>query len=68
MIDNFKYDLAMQRKVWDAVSNLDRPYKRGIPGIDKNLSPDGVYNHKLADLGFNRREEPIDSLHEVFKN
>ena len=45
----------MQRKVWDAISNLDRPYKRGIPGIDTNIDPNGVYKHKAADIGFNRR-------------
>jgi hypothetical protein len=34
------------------LSNLDRPYKRGIRGIDTNLNPDGVSKPVLEDLGF----------------
>lgn len=50
--------MAVQRKVWDAISNLDRPYKRGIPGIDRNLNPDGPSKPYLEDLGFERRDDP----------
>ena len=28
--------------MWDAINNLDRPYKRGVPGVDTNLDPNGV--------------------------
>lgn len=41
VIDEFKHDLALQRQVWNAIANLDRPYKKGIPGIDTNLDPNG---------------------------
>jgi hypothetical protein len=54
MIDQFKHDLKLQRQVWDSIAKLDRPYKRGLPGIDTNLSPDGPVNEELPDLGFNR--------------
>ena len=60
IIDIFKNDLAVQKKVWDAISNLDRPYKRGVPGIDTNLYPDGPLKPKLQDLGFPRREDPMN--------
>ena len=42
VIDNFKNDLKIQREVWSAIAQLDRPYKRGIPGIDTNLQASGV--------------------------
>lgn len=38
IIDNFKNDLKVQREVWSAINNLDRPYKRGIPGLQTNLN------------------------------
>lgn len=56
MIDNFKNDLKVQREVWEAINNLDRPYKRGVPGVDKNIDPNGVAKPKLQDLGFPRRD------------
>lgn len=56
VIDQFKHDLAVQRQVWNAIANLDRPYKRGIPGIDTNLDPAGPVAPELKDLGFPRRE------------
>lgn len=37
VIDNFKNDLKVQKEVWQAISNLDRPYKHGIRGIDTNI-------------------------------
>ena len=55
VIDNFKNDLQVQRKVWEAISNLDRPYKRGIPGIDTNLYETGPLEPELQHLGFPRR-------------
>ena len=56
MIDEFKLDLKVQREVWEAINNLDRPYKRGVPGVDTNLNPNGVSKPELADLGFPRRD------------
>jgi hypothetical protein len=46
----------VQRQVWDSIAKLDRPYKRGIPGVDTNLSPNGPVTEKLPDIGFNRRD------------
>jgi hypothetical protein len=54
VIDNFKNDLKVQREVWEAINNLDRPYKKGIPGVDTNLDPNGPVKPKLKDLGFPR--------------
>jgi len=56
IINNFKNDLKVQREVWDAIAKLDRPYKKGIPGIDTNLDPNGIKEEPLADLGFARRD------------
>lgn len=56
VIDEFKHDLAVQRQVWNAIANLDRPYKRGIPGIDTNIDPNGPATPDLPNLGFPRRE------------
>jgi hypothetical protein len=56
VIDNFKNDLKVQREVWEAIARLDRPYKRGIPGIDTNLDPNGPTTASLPDLGFPRRD------------
>lgn len=38
IISQFKHDMKLQREVWDSISKLDRPYKRGIRGIDTNLN------------------------------
>lgn len=56
MIDEFKNDLKVQREVWEAINNLDRPYKKGIPGVDTNVDPNGPAKPKLQDLGFPRRD------------
>lgn len=56
VIDNFKNDLKVQREVWQAISNLDRPYKHGIRGIDTNIYEDGPVKPKLQDLGFERQD------------
>lgn len=42
--------------MWEAINNLDRPYKRGTPGLDTNLNPDGPAKPELADLGFPRQD------------
>jgi hypothetical protein len=55
VIDQFKHDLKLQREVWNAIAALDRPYKRGTPGIDTNLDPNGPTQPNLVDLGFPRR-------------
>lgn len=55
VIDNFKNDLKVQREVWNALAQLDRPYKRGIPGVDTNIDPNGPVQPTLPDLGFPRR-------------
>ena len=57
VIDDFKHDLSVQKKVWDAISNLDRPYKRGVRGVDTNLYEDGPQKPELQDLGFPRQEK-----------
>jgi len=37
VIDQLKHDLKLQREVWDAIDKLDRTYKRGVPGVDRNV-------------------------------
>jgi len=54
VIDQFKHDLKTQKEIWEAINNLDRPYKRGVPGVDRNVDPNGPVKPKLADLGFER--------------
>jgi len=39
---------------------LDRPYKKGIPGIDTNINPEGPSKPNLPDLGFPRRDPQND--------
>lgn len=55
VIDQLKHDLQLQREIWDAIEKLDRPYKKGVPGVDTNL-PGGPKHVKLPDLGFERRD------------
>lgn len=55
VIDQLKHDLQLQREIWAAIDKLDRPYKKGIPGVDTNL-PGGPKPTKLQDLGFERRD------------
>ena len=42
--------------MWDAITDLDRPYKRGIRGIDRNLTEDGPIEPIVSDIGFLRRD------------
>ncbi len=56
VIDEFKNKLKVQREVWAALDGLDRPYKRGVRGIDTDLDPNGVKTPNLPDLGFPRRD------------
>ena len=56
----------MQREVWQAISNLDRPYKHGIKGIDTNVYEDGPVKPKLEDLGFDRLD--INDQEIIFPN
>ena len=51
--------MKVQREVWEAIAKLDRPYKKGIRGIDTNLDSNGPAKPELADLGFPRRD-PYD--------
>lgn len=39
---------------------MDRPYKKGIPGIDTNINPEGPSKPNLPDLGFPRRDPQND--------
>ncbi len=48
--------MKVQREVWQAISNLDRPYKHGLRGIDTNVYEDGPVKAKLQDLGFERQD------------
>lgn len=67
VIDNFKNDLKVQREVWDAINNLDRPYKKGTPGIHTNLDPNGLAKPELEDIGFARRN-PYQDYEQTFAN
>jgi hypothetical protein len=49
--------LKVQREIWEAINNLDRPYKKGVPGLDTNINPNGPAKPKLQDLGFQRRDD-----------
>lgn len=50
----------MQKQVWDAINNLDRPYKKGIPGVHTNIDSNGPIKPELQDLGFKRRDPEND--------
>lgn len=51
--------------MWDSISKMDRPYKKGIRGIHTNLNPDGPTQVKLPDIGFKRdtREEDFPATY-----
>lgn len=38
LIDSFKRNLQMQRKVHDILQKMDRPYLRGVPGVHRNVT------------------------------
>lgn len=38
LIDAFKNNLSMQKKVNDILTRMDRPYLRGVPGVTRNVS------------------------------
>ena len=38
LIDAFKNNLKMQKKVNDILTKMDRPYLRGVPGVTRNVS------------------------------
>lgn len=38
VIEQFKYDLQLQKEIWHSIASLDRPWKSGIPGVDTNLN------------------------------
>jgi len=37
MIDEFKTNVRLQEEVYDMIDNMDRPYLRGVAGLDKNV-------------------------------
>ena len=47
----------------DAINNLDRPYKKGTPGVDTNIDSNGPAQPKLQDLGFKRRDPINDEVY-----
>lgn len=61
IIDRLKSDLQMQSDVYEVVENLDRSsYRRGIPGVTKNITG-GVRDYfPPGDLGFHPRRERDD--------
>lgn len=65
VIDQLKHDLKLQREVWDAIDKLDRTYKRGIPGVDRNI--ENFHGPVLEDIGFKRVDVLNDSKH-TFSN
>ena len=67
VVEEFQNNLRVQREVWDAIANLDRPYKRGLPGIDTNLDPNGPKQPDMPDLGFPRRD-PIGEIEWTYQN
>jgi hypothetical protein len=51
IIDKLKHDLAMQKQVDEALAGLDRPYLRGKPGIDCNVTG-GLKDYFPVDVGY----------------
>lgn len=60
IIDRLKSDIQMQADVYDIIENLDRNYRRGIPGVTRNISG-GVRDYfPPEDLGFKTVREKDD--------
>lgn len=59
-IDRLKSDIQMQQEVYTIIENLDRPYKRGTPGVTRNITG-GVRDYfPPEDIGFTRVREDDD--------
>lgn len=60
IIDRLKSDIQMQAEVYQIIESLDRPYKRGVPGVSRNITG-GVRDYfPPEDIGFNRLREKDD--------
>ena len=70
VITRLKNDLAFQRKVNQIIETLERPYLNGIPGVHKNLHPEGVKDVNPPEgLGFqNLKEEEYPELDVISRN
>ncbi len=60
IIDRLKSDIQMQEEVYQIIEKLDRPYKRGIPGVTRSITG-GVRDYfPPEDIGFKRQRENED--------
>lgn len=70
VITRLKNDIQFQKKVYNTLETMERPYLNGIPGIHKNLYADGPRDvNPPANLGFQNVKEPrLEELEAVSKN
>lgn len=70
VITKLKNDIAFQKKVYQTLETLDRPYLNGIPGIHKNVYPSGAKNYNPPEnLGLqNVKEQEYPELDAISKN
>ena len=60
VIERLKSDIQMQAEVYQIIESLDRPYKRGVPGVTRNITG-GVRDYfPPEDIGFTRLRENDD--------
>ena len=70
IITHLKNDIKMQKKIYETLETIDRPYLNGIPGVHKNVYPDGVKNYSPPEkLGFqNVKEMEYPELDAISRN
>lgn len=70
VVKHLKNDLEFQKKVYDTLETMERPYLNGVPGVHKNVFPDGPRNvNPPSRLGFQNVHEPEpEELDVISKN
>jgi len=57
IIDRLKSDIEMQADVYQVLEGLDRPWKRGVPGVERNITGGLKDYYPPEDIGFRRLRE-----------
>ena len=61
IVTQLKNDIKLQKKIYETLETMDRPYLNGIPGVHKNVFPDGPKNYNPPEnLGLQGVKEPVD--------
>lgn len=70
IVTRLKNDIKFQKKIYETLETMDRPYLNGVPGIHKNAFPSGVKNvNPPSNLGFQDvQEHKYLELEEVSRN